>query len=566
MPNYKVQAWVASKKAFVDVMSDVIENTHYDSDLKNSTDFSIYFEGTFEPDEIKVFKLIKTQTRAQLLQMDKAKSQHSLSIQGISEEGEVIFMFSDKTKKLSQTFGFNLKKYNAHENTYLNANRMFQNPNNIWADELMNVGQAEGVYSLVPQWNDQAPHQFSTLNNDITFQGGQLVEQWSIFFRNDTSGEKAVVSVRYSPIFEDIIEFNVETAPIPLKDNKGKDIIATWKVFDEFDPKGVFYTDSNGLEMQERLIQNQSHPFNTVNAVINNGKGPNFLTIAANYYPVSSAIAMRDKSELSNIQVTVMNDRPQGGSADLQKATIELMHFRRLNQEDRNNKVEILNETDANGVGLRATTRYFMQIFDWTKGGSKQRDVQINLQQPLQYTFAFDFSQDAGATKQVSSVKANNEKAISFLLQQGHIRLVPLGKNQIIMRLENLADSFDGDSGRPNYVNIQKYARELYLEINNKAPASIDIVETSLSSNAPLEQVNLEKWQWQAIEDPNSAYQFVQPPIDRGGLRGVALEPQRIRAFTITFNKDPKAANFGFRKHRASNDNTNPVQVLRKKN
>ena len=53
---------------------------------------------------------------------------------------------------------------------------------------------------------------------------------------------------------------------------------------------------------------------------------PNCLTISGNYFPVDSAIAMRDQSNNSNIQVTIMNDRAQGGSADLtDQATIELM-------------------------------------------------------------------------------------------------------------------------------------------------------------------------------------------------------------------------------------------------
>lgn len=81
-----------------------------------------------------------------------------------------------------------------------------------------------------------------------------MIEQWTIFYKNCTSNERAVVSVRYSPLWEDLIEFNVETAPIPLRDKVGKDIIVTWRLFDEFDPKGTFYTDSNGLEMQKRDI------------------------------------------------------------------------------------------------------------------------------------------------------------------------------------------------------------------------------------------------------------------------------------------------------------------------
>ena len=39
------------------------------------------------------------------------------------------------------------------------------------------------------------------------------------------------------------------------------------------------------------------------------------MSISSNYYPVTSAIAGRDKN--SDIQVTVMNERSQGGSVGL---------------------------------------------------------------------------------------------------------------------------------------------------------------------------------------------------------------------------------------------------------
>jgi hypothetical protein len=54
-----------------------------------------------------------------------------------------------------------------------------------------------------------------------------------------------------------------------------------WKMYDDFDAKGVFWTDSNGLEMQKRTI------------VDDEDKGKK---IARNYYPIDSAIAMRDQN------------------------------------------------------------------------------------------------------------------------------------------------------------------------------------------------------------------------------------------------------------------------------
>ena len=87
------------------------------------------------------------------------------------------------------------------------------------------------------------------------------------------------------------------------------------------------------------------------------------MTIAANFYPVTSAIAMRDTN--SERQVTVMNDRAQGGSADLsQSSTIELMQNRRDLDDDNKGLAEPLNETDKDGLGLRVSAKYYLQIFD----------------------------------------------------------------------------------------------------------------------------------------------------------------------------------------------------------
>lgn len=101
---------------------------------------------------------------------------------------------------------------------------------------------------------------------------------------------------------------------------------------------------------------------------------------------------MRDKSGNSNLQVTIMNDRPQGGSADLtEKATIELMQNRRTLYDDALGLSEPLNETEANGKGIKVTARYQMHIFDFKKGESMQRRNQANQMQSLQFYFAQDF-------------------------------------------------------------------------------------------------------------------------------------------------------------------------------
>jgi hypothetical protein len=82
---------------------------------------------------------------------------------------------------------------------------------------------------------------------------------------HDPDTIKAVIKVRYSPYMKDLIEFTVELNGIPvIKDGLGKDVTVNWEflqvnqlgdLFTNEDDKGnrVFYTDSNGLEMQTRV-------------------------------------------------------------------------------------------------------------------------------------------------------------------------------------------------------------------------------------------------------------------------------------------------------------------------
>jgi hypothetical protein len=109
----------------------------------------------------------------------------------------------------------------------------------------------------------------------------------------------------------EIIEFDIEMAPIPNQDKKPNDITMNWKLLSGFETNKTFYTDGNGLQMSQKKIVKLGDERNT---------------IANNFFPIASAIAVRDARNTSNVQVTIMNDRPQAGSADLSEGNvIELM-------------------------------------------------------------------------------------------------------------------------------------------------------------------------------------------------------------------------------------------------
>ena len=70
---------------------------------------------------------------------------------------------------------------------------------------------------------------------------------------------------------------------------------------------------------------------------------------------MNSAISIID--ERAKLQMTVLNDRSQGGSV-VQEGRIELMQNRRLFFDDDRGVDEVLNETDQYGNGISVPARY----------------------------------------------------------------------------------------------------------------------------------------------------------------------------------------------------------------
>ena len=88
------------------------------------------------------------------------------------------------------------------------------------------------------------------------------------------------------------------------------------------------------------------------------------------------------------------------------------MQHRVMVGDDAKGLFEPMNETDADGLGIRVTAKYYMQIFDTQKGASLQRKRQLSTQTPLQYFFIFNYGQDdhekiETAAKTTSSMTVN---------------------------------------------------------------------------------------------------------------------------------------------------------------
>ena len=116
---------------------------------------------------------------------------------------------------------------------------------------------------------------------------------------SNTEGD-AVVTVSIEDLA--VLRYEVLLYSLPATKLTGHEVTANF-----FAPKiqnnGVFYTDSNALEMQKRSLN-----FRPTWDLTTSGN----LNITANYYPIQSAIAIVD--ETTNMQMVVMNSRSQGGS------------------------------------------------------------------------------------------------------------------------------------------------------------------------------------------------------------------------------------------------------------
>jgi len=171
-----------------------------------------------------------------------------------------------------------------------------------------------------------------------------------------------------------------------------------------------------------------------------------------------------------------------------------------------------LNHVDKDGKGLKITAKYMMQIFDYKKQDSKQREQQIINDEPFEYFFSFNYS--AGFNSKSSLVqKANGtQTTIDFGVnldknKQITYHIIPLDKHKILARFENLGDKFDlGSQQETKYIDVYQFAEKFWEQANPGASENMTITinETSLTNNQPQKNLT-EKWNsgfhWIGVDD-----------------------------------------------------------------
>jgi len=203
--------------------------------------------------------------------------------------------------------------------------------------------------------------------------------------------------------------------------------------------------------------------------------------VTANYFPINSAISMKDVT--TTRQFTVCNDRAQSGSA-LNGGSIQLMQHRRIPADDHKGMDEFVDERDEFGRGIRVPASYWVQVFDSSVRPNNQRLVQLKSDEPARYFFNFDIH--TTDTTPVVSTLSQDLKAAGI---DGTVKIVtqPIAKNKILVRIENLHDLFDGEQS-PKQVN-KNFALALYKAANGDTNADFAFRELSLSANMDVQEM-----------------------------------------------------------------------------
>lgn len=255
-----------------------------------------------------------------------------------------------------------------------------------------------------------------------------------------------------------------------------------------FQNKGEFYTDSNGLQMQKRIIDKRPDWDLKIEGTEH---------ISANYYPINSAITM--KCDNFKDWITLLNDRSQGGSV-LKDGVIETMIDRRLMKDDNKGLEEALNETDSSGNPLPVTTHHIilleknMQNFSSTFNHSRLKVSQNRLASDVQATVIKTPNRIRSSLKRVL-IEASDYK--TFLQQ-----VYPVSFDEIILRIENAEDWITAPDIEYMKFDIHKIASDIYAQANEGiAPDSISIQEVTLSASETIEERAKHKLVWKTEDD-----------------------------------------------------------------
>lgn len=66
-----------------------------------------------------------------------------------------------------------------------------------WGEKLDNE-ESDGAYVFRPEWRDPLPKSFGKIQDNVVYQGGQNVQQWTMVFDDPKSNERAIAKLQFT--------------------------------------------------------------------------------------------------------------------------------------------------------------------------------------------------------------------------------------------------------------------------------------------------------------------------------------------------------------------------------
>jgi len=267
-----------------------------------------------------------------------------------------------------------------------------------------------------------------------------------------------------------------------VTDGIGKEVITKFK--SDLDSKTTFYTDANGREIQTRILNYRAEwPVNVTQPQ------------AGNYYPVNTRIFIQDVDQ--NEQLTIINDRSQGGSS-LHSGQMELMVNRRTTHDDSRGVGEPLDED----IVVRGK---FWLFFDTIE---KSTELHRLYAERLQNPFATFFTDDSSVSFASPSVPSSSELPENLHLVSWEMRHGGL----ILLRIGHLFAEGESD----------KYSIPVVVDLEEQFNAQL-VEELTLSANQGLQDMKRLKWNQGDKNTPSS--------VVEGSV--VKIAPMEIRTYLV---------------------------------
>ncbi|KAL1490680.1 hypothetical protein ABEB36_013335 [Hypothenemus hampei] len=314
----------------------------------------------------------------------------------------------------------------------------------------------------------------------------------------------------YKSSSHNYIEFDWLVGPVDVSDKIGKEIITRFQV-NNFQNNATFWTDSNGREMIQRILN--FRPTFTYD--------PTKEPIASNYYPVTSKISIIDPER--NLQVSVLNDRSQGGSS-LNEGQLELMIHRRMLHDDSKGVGEALNEQQF-GQGIVTRGRHWLVIGsrnETNKNATVSAQERFLAQQKLLQPWVGLETTGNLSNSKINELILTNYSALTSKLTTilNLITLEPWKNSTYILRLEHSLElNEDPNLAVPIALDIHELFQDFYVE---------NVQEMTLGANKRLETVKGYNWEYLGHMTKKNTYSddtFIE------------MKPMDIRTFIVELNR-----------------------------